>query len=282
MTDYFVIGVLVGVIGVIIVASALRMRKERSKYFAATEYWVYLPGDQIPTQETVMTAMVAQNPHARPGFTPIGPKEGILFSDIRLHVSQVLRSKNPHAFRPDLFQEAVSPSAEVLRALADAQSFVKLRYVSEVPLSDRRHLTFMVHLADAYARIGGATAIYDVVSERLYTPAEFHAAVGADADSTRPGLHLRVTWHRSDGPGIAKTHGLIKVGLEEVETAAAGADMQQLVSQVLAEAAEQMWATGSGDGPLVVEYFGDKFEATLAPKKGGGRELQIVRIQARG
>lgn len=282
MNDLFVVGLLIGVIGGLIVASAIRLRKAKNKYFSATEYWVYLPGDKIPTQETVMTAMVAQNPHARPGYTPIGPKEGILFSDIRLHVSQVLRSKNPHAFRPDLFQDTVSPSAELLRALADAQSFVKLRYVSEVPLSDRRHLTFMVHLADAYARIGGATAIYDVVSERLYTPEEFHAAVGADADSTRPELHIRVTWKSTDGPGIAKTHGLIKVGLEELETAGANADMQQLVTQVLTEAAHQMWAMGSGEGPVVVEYFGDKFEASLAPKKGGGRELHIVRIQARG
>lgn len=280
MISNLVIGMLVGAVVGLILVSILRMRTQAAKYFAACEYWIYVPHETLPNQEAVMTAMVAQNPHARPGFTPIGPREGIVFSDIRLHVSMVLRSKNPHTFRPDLFEEGVEVSADSLTALASAKGFVKLRFISESPLPDRRHLTFMVHLADAYARLGAAVAIFDVVSETMYDPAEFHALVGADADAARPDLHVRIDWRSPLGAGKATTRGLIKVGLPEVQTALASPDMRQLVTEVLRETAHQMWHSGSGDGPVLVEYFGDKFEVTLAPVKGGGREAHIVRIQS--
>lgn len=281
MLTELVIGLIIAAVFWLIVASVYKLKTDKKKYFSATEYWVYLPTEAMPKQEAVMTAMVAQNPHARAGFTPISAKEGILFSDIRLHVSQVLRSKNPHTFRPDLFEENVEISRDTLSALANSQSFVKLRYISEVPLSDRRHLTFMVHFADAYARLGNATAVYDAVSERLYDPSTFHELIGADADATRPELHVRVSWDASEGSGVAKTNGMLKVGLEELETASANPDMRQLVTEVLRETAYTMWRTGSGDGPVVVEYFGDKFEVSQSAKKGGGKELHIVRIQTR-
>lgn len=278
MTE-FVVGAIIAVLFWVTVISIFKIKKDKPKYFAACEFWVYLPHERLPSQESVMTAMVAQNPHARPGFTPIGSKEGILFSDIRLHVSHVLRSKNPHTFRPDLFEDGVEVSAETLAALAEAQSFVKVRYVSEVPLSDNRHLTFMLHFADAYARLGGATAVYDVVSEVLYTPDAFHARIGEHADTARPELHVRIEW--DPVAGVARTKGLIKVGLAELQTATASADMRQLVSEVLREAAHRYWEVGSTDGPMIVEYFGDRFEVSPAPKRGGGKELHIVRIQAR-
>jgi hypothetical protein len=278
MTE-FVVGGIVAVLFWVTVISIFKLKKDKPKYFAACEFWVYLPHEKLPSQEAVMTAMVAQNPHARPGFTPIGSKEGILFSDIRLHVSHVLRSKNPHTFRPDLFEDGVVVSAGTLAALAESHSFVKVRYVSEVPLADSRHLTFMLHFADAYARLGGATAVYDVVSEVLYTPEEFHARIGEHADTTRPELHVRVEWNPVRG--VAFTKGLIKVGLPELETAGASADMRQLVVEVMREAAHRYWEVGSAEGPMVVEYFGDRFEVTPKPKKGGGKEVHIVRIQAR-
>lgn len=281
LTAQVIIFILSTIITAVIVVSAFRMRGAKPKYFAAVEFWVYLPHEEMPKQEAIMTSMISQNPHARPGFAPIGAKEGMVFSDIRLHVTQVLRRKNPHSFRPDLFEGDVDVSKETLAGLADAQCFVKVRYISEVPLSDSRHLTFMLHIADAYARLGNACAVYDAVSEVLLSPAEFAARISEHADTTRPELHVRVLWESNEGPGTAKTKGMVKAGLDELQTAAADSDMRQLVTEVLKEAAYAMWRVGDTKGRVVVEYFGDQFEVTPTPKRGGGSELQIVRVQAR-
>ncbi len=117
-------------------------RRQKPRYFAMAEYWVYLPGDRMPLQDDIMTLMVASNPYGRGGRSPIGTAEGLVFSDIRLHIALVLRSKNPHIFRPDLFEEHIQPTKEILESLSAAQSLVKLRFASDIPLKDKRHLQF--------------------------------------------------------------------------------------------------------------------------------------------
>ena len=145
--------------------------RRQERLVTQAEYWVYIPSEKLPDQDAVMTRMVTQNPHGKPGQSPIGPKEGLLFSDIRLHVAVILRNKNPHVFRPDLFSEA-DADAEALAALSGAPAMVQLRYLSEEPLSDDRHLKFLPHLADAYAYVGNAVLIYDAMAEQLLKPAE--------------------------------------------------------------------------------------------------------------
>ncbi len=277
-----VVGFLIGIIIGLIVVSAFRLRKMGPKkipYFAACEYWVFLPGDKIPPQDQVMTLMVARNPYAQGGQSPIGPKEGILFSDIRLHCSLVLRAKNPHIFRPDVFAE-MDVSAVVLKQLSAAQSLVKLRYISEEPLRDDRHLQFMPHLADAYGRMGDAYVIYDVVAERLFLPTDFQAALNANVDASRPEFHLRTTWLRGDHAPRAETRGMIKKGLPELVTADAQADNERLVCEVLQEAATLAFRRGELLATEIVEYFGDKFEVRVLPEKNRRRIVHIVRFQA--
>gem|GEM_PF-5880495 len=68
-------------------------RSRRPKFFARAEYWVYVPGTKLPKQDELMTRMVAENPLHRLGKPPIGAREGLLFSDIRLHLAMAIRSK---------------------------------------------------------------------------------------------------------------------------------------------------------------------------------------------
>ncbi len=274
----FLVGVIVGLIAV----SAWRiwkMNPKKAAFFAVCEYWVFLPDEKMPSQDQVMTLMVARNPYAQGGRSPIGPREGLLFSDIRLHCSLVLRTKNPHIFRPDLFGD-VAASDDLVKALSTSQSIVKLRYISDVPLADDRHLQFMPHLADSYGRLGGACAIYDVVCEQLFLPEEFRALLGADVDATRPELHLRTAWLKGDQYPRAETKGMLKKGLAELVTADAQPDNQRLVCEVLQEAATLAFRRGELLAPEIVEYFGDRFEVRALPEKDRHRVVHIVRYQA--
>lgn len=276
-----VLGVFVGAIIGLIVVSLYRLahqRKASPKYLAVLEYWVFLPGEALPNQDQVMTLMVARNPYAQGGQSPIGPREGLLFSDIRLSCTLVLRAKNPHVFRPDLFAD-VHTTPEVLTGLSSAQSLVKLRYLSEEPLRDKRHLQFLPHLADAYARLGGGLAVYDVVAERLYQVPEFQSALGEHVDATRPEFHVRTLWVREEGRPRAETKGMMKLGLPELVTAEARPDQERLVVEVLGQAAFQAFTRGELENPEVVEFFGDRFEVTFGPARDRLCQAHIVRYQ---
>src|SRR5579885_1987197 len=87
------------------------MRKRPRPFFAHGEYWVYLPSEDMPSQEEIMNRMLLGNPHRIDGKLPITKNEALIFSDVRLQIALVLRSRNAHVFRPDLFNEHVEPTA---------------------------------------------------------------------------------------------------------------------------------------------------------------------------
>jgi len=250
--------------------------QKKQKFFAACEYWIYLPGDQLPPQDQIMTRMVGQNPY---GFGVIGAQEGMLFSDVRLHVSLALRSKNTHVFRPDLFSEDVEVTQELLEALAASQSFAKLRYISEEPLKDDRHLQFMTHMVDAVAALGKAGVIFDVVCERLIKPADLSAQLAENSNARRADLHVRVAWRKKQGSARAATLGLIKKGIPEIVSAEADLDHEVLLQEVLYEAATQIWKQGSLPQELTVSSFHDKFQLQIEQDRKGETTARIMRIQ---
>jgi hypothetical protein len=255
----------------------LRLRKE-PPYLAVAEYWVYLPAPDLPSQEELMTRMVARNPFGKGAASPIGHQEGLLFSDIRLRVSVALRAKNPHAFRPDVASAAETPTPEILAALAASHAFVKIRYVSDVPLIDDRHLQFLPHMAAAYADLGAATAVYDPIIERLWLPKDFASLLREDANARRPELHLRVHWSEESTHAIAQTHGLIKKGLPELKTAPVPLDQRILVTDVLWEAALRIWNDAALPEQLEVESFGDRYQAVLEKPQNRSVLVKILRL----
>lgn len=257
-----------------------RRQKEGAKIITQAEYWVYLPGVEMPEQDAVMTRLITHNPHGKPGHSPIGPREGLLFSDIRLHVALVLRSKNPHVFRPDLFSETEADS-EALAALSSAKSMVKMRYVSEEPLQDDRHMMFLPHLADAYANVGNAVLIYDAMAEVLIKPAELFEMLNVNPTISDPDLHFRVVWRRDGEGAFASTKGLIKKGLPELTSAMARPDNQLLITEVIKAVGEKVWMEGFSE-EVRVTCFGDEFIALAQPGKGTPRTLHIQRVRTAG
>ncbi len=247
-------------------------------YFAATEYWVYLPGDKVPPQDMLMGRMVRASPYAANGEPPIGASEGILFSDIRLHVGLILKSKNPHLFRPDLFEEHIEPTAEILAALSEAQSLAKLRYVSEQPLRNSRHLQFMAYLLEASSHYGHSQAVFDVVSQRLFAPEWLCDELRKDAVATRPELHLRIVWIQTDRGGFGATRGLVKIGLPELETPESPAEHRAVICGVLEEAALQLWESGRLDPELVARFLDDEYHVRIEVQRRPPLTARILRV----
>lgn len=267
---------------VVALASILAWRKLVGRrvhgYYALTEYWVYTKDDQLPKQEAVMDRMISTNPHNRPGRPCIGAREGLLFTDIRLHIAIAKRSKNPLVFRPDLFESDLQPSKEALQRLSEAQSLIKLRYMSEAVLKDTRHLQFMPHLADAMSDLADGLVVYDLVAEKLFTSEEFTGQLESNNNAERPDVHVRVVWHvEDDGYGYATTKGLRKVGLPELKTDPVEPDQEVLVTGLLHRTAHALVRNQDQTSVLEYEEFGDTFIVEFKDRVGDCTMVGIKR-----
>lgn len=232
-------------------------------YLALTEYWVYVDTPQLPSQEKLMTRMITENPHNRPGRACIGAREGMLFTDIRTHIAVVKREKNPHLFRPDLFHSDISVTAEILERLSSSTGFIKVRYASEVELRDTRHLQFVPHMADAASDLCGGLVVYDRVMEEVWTAEEFRSRLAANNNAERPDFHGRVVWEKIEEGCSAVTKGLTKVGLREWRTGKVECDQEVLVIGLMNRVLQKLIRNPKDPGPYAFEEYGDEF--TLAP-----------------
>jgi len=256
------------------------LRKHRSTFFAIAEYWVYLPEAKLPPQDDIMTIMVQKNPYLRRGVSPIGPKEGLVFSDVRTHFALVLRSKNPHIFRPDQFEEHIKPTPELLNSLKNAKSLVKIRYASDIPLTDKRHLQFLIHAADAVAEIGNSNAIFDVKAERLLSRQDLQTMLKENFDATTSALHTLVLWKQSPLGGVAETRGLAKIGIADLRTGVMEPDQSVLAINVITEAVRCIWANGALPESVEVTTFDDTFKVQFEKMKDALTQVRILRVQA--
>ncbi len=246
-------------------------------YLAVVEYWVYIPGEKIPPQDLLTGRMLRSTPFKVDGQAACGPGEGLLFSDIRLHMGLVLKTKNPHLFRPDLFERHVEPTAQVLEALSEAQSLVKMRYLSPEILKDDRYLRFMPHLAESCAYFGKSKVIFDCVSERLVHLDDWRAEMTQQPDTANPDFHLRTVWVEEEEGGHATTRGLMKVGLPELKTHLAPSDHRVVIHDVLEQAAQQLWQTQKIPERLEVHAYDDDFEVVFEPQKKGPVMVRLMR-----
>lgn len=232
-------------------------------YLAVSEYWIYTDADKLPPQEQIMDRMISSNPHNQPDRPVITTREGLLFSDIRLHIGLAKREKNPHIFRPDLFEGDVVPDEEVLQALPECHSMIKVRYASESPLQDTRHLQFMTHLADSVAQLTNGKVVFDHVAERIWTANKFHDLLAQNPDAERPDAQLRVIWNDHPEGAYAATLGLRKIGLKELRTDPQESDNEVVVTGLMMRLAYQLFRRPHETGPFEFEEFGDTFVFTL-------------------
>ena len=228
-------------------------------YLAITEYWVYTTETKLPPQEKIMDRMVSSNPHNRRGYASIGAKEGMLFTDIRLHIAVALRENNVISFRPDLFDEDVEPSAEALARLAESKALVRIRYVSEARLKGMEHLQFLPHLADTVSDLMGGLVVFDHQAEMLWTSDQFRSVLQHSPNCERPEFHVRVAWKRSEDGAFAQTFGLKKVGLRDLRSDIQEEDHKVLVTGLLMRLAFQLVREPDSAGPWEFDEFGDNF-----------------------
>jgi len=254
--------------------------RSRPKYLAVTEYWLFMPKAKLPPQAAYMNRMVKVHPLKPGSESPIGHREALMFSDIRLHIALVLRAKNPHVFRPDLFDDAIVPTPEVLSRLGESESFAKCQYVSTYELGDDRSLTFMPYLVESIAGLTRGSVVFDVSAHRLQTIEEFRSALLADERATGFDTHVRTFWRRLEEGGRVETKGLIKKGLCEIETPETSSDHRVLLEAVIEAAARQIWETHAQPDQLEVEAFGDRFIVSLAYKRKPPVIARVHRIHA--
>jgi hypothetical protein len=251
-----------------------RLGKRRTKFFAQTEYWVYLPGNSLPDQTALMDRVIGKNPYRN----SIGTKEGLLLSDVRLHIALVLRNKNPHVFRPDLHHAHSTLSREVVRLIDSANSLVKIRYASDEVLRDKRHLQFMPHLADAVADLGQGHLIYDVTCEKFHLRSEWVEYLQTHPDVTGPDLHTAVEWKAELESGYAYTVGLAKVGHKELRTPSSPSDHRVILTGVLNEAIQFLWHEPTQPQSLEVQAFDGKFRVMFEKTRSEYTRVRVQRL----
>ncbi len=246
-------------------------------YLAIHEIWVYTTETRLPPQERIMDRVLKGNPHNRPGVPCIGVQEGLLFSDVRTHLAVALRSKNTTAFRPDLFHDSVVPTKEVLDNLADCPALVKVRFASEVVLKDSRHVQFVAHLAGAISDLMGGMAVFDSPMETITTADEYRASLAANPNANRPEAQVRVSWHAEAEGCYARTHGLQKVGWNDLYSDLQEADHEVLVTGIMLRLAYDIYRRPDQSGPWEFDEFGDLFLVEDAGTKEGKRTVSIKR-----
>ena len=270
---YFVVGFVVALIVAYYVVSSRTPR-----FFAHAEYWVYQPTEALPSVADVMRLVVAANPYGHRGRSPIGTAEALIQTDVRFHMALVLRSKNPHVFRPDLFDQHTRVDAANLDALAASHSLVKLRFVSNRPIEDGRHLQFLLHAAEAILELSGGSLVYDVISRQFLVRSELQGWFREKLDQTGPDRHIDAVWEPFESGGHALTRGMVKVGLPEIETATVDKDQRLIAIEVTRAAAAQMWTERKIPEPWRVHAFEDEFKIMPHQTRDSKVVIRVLRL----
>lgn len=251
----------------------------QAKYLAVAEYWIFLPTTEPPDGDAVMRAMMDPA-----GGSPIGSREGAVFSDVRLGVDFVLRERNPYSFRPDVMQQSgPPPSAECLDGFAHAKSMVRIRYVSERPLPDRRHLTFMPYFAKGYCDVGNGTAVFDVQRQVAWSANEFRAMLAQTKAPEEPEANVQVVWVEGQEGGHFETHGMVRAGMSELHSLPAPTDQRVILEAVMWQLIQHLWATTEPAASIELENEYDRFICELGyigPYKRSVKVLRLHRVNS--
>lgn len=250
----------------------------KAKFHAHAEWWIYLPSLPPPEQNQAMAAMMQYRLPTSGKLAPLTPGDGLIFSDVRLHIGLVLREKNPHVFRPDLLLKTVECSAAQLQALGLSSAVLVVRYVSDVPFNDPTFLRSLSYLVATYAKLSGAALIVDHEAEILWTTDTFQQALEEDPNATSRDLHVHTDWTPGDGGGTAQTIGMRKLGLPELMTPFSPSDHRAAIMEVLSLASEHIWNVQSWVPQIDLTAFVDQYRVALTPPKNGQTLCRIMRM----
>jgi len=242
----------------------------KPKYLAVIEYWVYT-ADPKPANMSGAVAKMTRSGE-------LTTAEANLSSDIRFFASQVRREQNPRLFRPDLFDENIEPTAEFLEGMARSSTIIKVRYLSETPVNDLRHVGFVPRVAVEVAKLKKSEVILDNVSEKLYTPESLQASLLDGDNRYLPGDHIRTCWSRTEDGGKAVTRGLLKAGIQELETPETRSDHRHIVTEVVSQAADKLWRGEANPNLVHVSCYDDLFVVRVKPTKNGPALARVMRL----
>lgn len=259
---------------VITITMYFRHRKLNMFHLHA-EYWVYSTNTSLPNQDRMMTRMVGDNPYIQKGQNPVGAAEGLLFSDIRLKIALVLRAKNPNLFLADKLPETIPDHHEFVQDINKFQSITKLQFASPTKMKDKRHLQFLIHLADAVAEVEEANWIYDKVSGQLYDRAQLQAILRENFNATKAEIHVRLT---EDGDYTFRSFGLPKIGIPDFETLPVPHDQTSLIREVLEKFITLSWERGEAF-PDAIQAYGDEFYLVQKRITPNLTQMRIIRKQ---
>jgi hypothetical protein len=260
----------------LVVLVALYFRHARlTKFHAHAEYWVYTTIEELPNQDDMMKRLIGDNPYIQRGQNPIGPAEGLLFSDVRLKIALVLRSKNSNLFDPRSLPESIPDHHEFVADVGNFKSIIRLQYGSPVKLKDKRHLQFLLHASDALAEMSGATWIFDKITGSLRTQEELAEVLKANFNATKVELHVRLIETEEQ---TFRSFGLVKIGIPDFETHTVPPDQMQLVREVLDKYISLSWERGEAF-PDPISAYDDEFILLQKRVSPTMTEMRIVRKQ---
>ncbi|HLO98985.1 MAG TPA: hypothetical protein VK171_10355 [Fimbriimonas sp.] len=243
------------VLAVLAIGLGIFLTRQRNRLVLNAEYWVYCQAEKLPDQTQMMERVVGRT-------DKIGPAEGLLFSDIRLHVSLVTKAKNPHLFDPTTLDGALQESFEFVSDVLTQTAIIRVRFTSNEPMKDKRHLRLLPHLAFAYAGMTDAKWVYDKSQQKLYGDEEFGKFIETNLEN--PWNQLRVD---KTVDGALKLYGVEKIGIAPFQTDRLDVDQFQLVEEVLRAFVEQCWRANKLD-TTAIEAHGDTFEFQFDARKG--------------
>jgi hypothetical protein len=241
------------------------IRRRPAKVYAHAELWVPVTTETIPDQAAVMNRMLQDLTYAKRGRSPISPAEGLIFSDVRLDINVVKRAKNVALFEKVGFDDAVA--------------FVRLQYISEIPLKDKRHLQFLTFAAEAYMALTDGPGIYNVQTERFWPASDVRERLLSNPQGNSPEWWLEVQWRTEGETGFAETVGLRNLGFDELRTPLTDPDQRWLITEMVEFAAHRIWEEMKIPALVTHSAHGDAFEIQLRPKRKSV-EVRIMRIQA--
>ncbi len=228
-----------------------------------------------------MTRIIGRNPYSKPRFEPIGPADGLFMSDVRLSIALVRKEKNPHLFDPTDLVATEFADQELSATMVEAKTLVRLSYISEQPLRDRRHLQFLAHAADAYASLTGSNLVLDPIAGIPRFKAQMESWLSQELDLTTPNRHVLWEPVTTDQTIKWRSKGFVKLGYPEIETYDVSSDQAMLTQELLELLTKAHW-TGplTPDENFEAELYGDRFvfllEKTKSPRL---LNLRILRIQ---
>ena len=274
-----IVGFLVIVVAILVIGSVRYLHHTRiNSFHAHAEYWVYSVEKQMPNQDQMMMRLVGENPYIQKGQNPIGAAEGLLFSDVRLKIALLLRTKNPNLFEGSKLPESIIDHHDFVADVGRFNSIVRLQFGSPTKMKDKRHLQFLLHAADAIAEMCDANWIYDKITGTLRTREELSSLLRENFNVTKLEFHVRLEQSEDN---TFRSFGLTKIGIPDFETHPVPTDQLLLVKEILEKYMNLSWERGETFPDPIVAYD-DEFFLIQTRVSATLTQMRIVRKQLLG